>query len=413
MEDKKTSKVEFPLDVFVDTQIFVSENFNFNEKSKLGLLKKQVKKGAINFLTSKIIVEESKKHINDNIERKINEINKLFNSREIAILRNSEYNKYFENLNPEEMVKEAVNQFQDYLDEVEVKYLDLDSIELRKVIDDYFKGRKPFGEGKKKHEFPDAFNISMLMNFKRDNKPIYVISGDQDFEDIEGVVLYKNIGKLLSDINTDELDELIVQKALEYINNIDNEIDEEIERQFFDNEQYIEVDGYEYSRKGIIGGYEYDEIELQRVKLINILNLDVIDYNYKEHTVKVIIKCLVEFEFDCTFFDEENSIWDSVDKEYFTKEYGLIKENHNKEIELIVNLDFDDEKDSFYPEFFVENIIVDTLQKFSQRTLNEKGRQIINYSDSIYENYCPDCGGGLSYINDGGNGFCNRCAPNH
>ena len=230
MEDKKTSKVEFPLDVFVDTQIFVSENFNFNEKSKLGLLKEQVKKGTINFLTSKIIVEESKKHINNNIERKINEINKLFNSREIAILRNSEYNEYFKNLNPEEMVKEAVNQFQNYLDEVEVKYLDLDSIELRKVIDDYFNGRKPFGDGKKKHEFPDAFNISMLMNFKRDNKPIYVISGDQDFEDIEGVVLYKNIGKLLSDINTNQR---IVQKALEYINNIDNEIiDEEIERQF-------------------------------------------------------------------------------------------------------------------------------------------------------------------------------------
>ena len=409
MEEKNT-QLEFPLDVFVDTQIFINQNFNISEKSKLGSLKKQVKKGAINFLTSEIIVEEAHKHIQENIERKINEINKIFNSREITILRDSKYNKYFENFKTEEMVKEAISQFQNYLDEVEAKYLDIDSIELRAILDDYFNDRKPFGAGKKKYEFPDAFNISMLMGFKRDNKPIYVISGDRDFEGVEGIVLYQNIDELLNRIN---IDKLIAQKALRYINNINDNVTEEIKRQFFDDQQKIEVDGFEYDRKGIVGGYEYDEIELQNVNLIDIISSEVIDYNFEEQKLKITIQCLVEFVFDCTFFDEENSVWDSVDKEYLTKEYGLIKENHNKEIELMVNLSYKNEKEDSYIEFYVENIIVDTMQKFTQRTLNNKGRQIINYSNFIYENYCPDCGDGLTYKNDGGNGFCIKCAHNH
>lgn len=410
MEGKE--ELDFPLNVFVDTQIFESQSFDISDKGKLGLLKKQVKKGAINFLTSEIIVGEVNKHIKVNVEQKINEINKNFNSREIAILRNSKYADSFNKLDTEEVVKEALNKFRNYLDEAEVMYLDIDSIELKTILDDYFNSRKPFGVGKKKHEFPDAFNISMLKSLRKDYQPIYVISGDQDFEDIEGIVLYKSIDEFLNLINTDKL---ISQQALKYINSIKDWFAKEIQEQFFDNQQNIEVDGFDYDRKGIIGGYEYDEIELQNVELIEMLSSEVIDYNSEDQEIIVTLQCLVEIVINCTFFDQENSIWDSVDKEYISKEYGLIKENHNKTIELVVNIyyEYENEDENSYPEFEVESIEVDTVQKLTQRTLSTKGRQIINYPDLIWENYCPDCGCGLTWENDSGNGFCNECAPNH
>ena len=410
MEGKE--ELDFPLNVFVDTQIFESQSFDISDKSKLGLLKKQVKKGAINFLTSEIIVGEVNKHIKVNVEQKIKEINKNFNSREIAILRKSKYADSFNELDTEEVVKEALNKFRNYLDEAEVMYLDIDSIELKTILDDYFNSRKPFGAGKKKHEFPDAFNISMLKSLRKDYQPIYVISGDQDFEDIEGIVLYKSIDEFLNLINTDKL---ISQQALEYINSIEDWIAKEIQEQFFDNPQNIEVDGFDYDRKVIIGGYEYDEIELQNVKLIEMLSSEVIDYNSEDQEIIVTLQCLVEIVINCTFFDQENSIWDSEDKEYILKEYGLIKENHNKIIELVVNIyyEYENEDENSYPEFEVKSIEVDTVQKLTQRTLSTKGRQIINYPDLIWENYCPDCGCGLTWENDGGNGFCNECAPNH
>ncbi|MGF3073267.1 PIN domain-containing protein [Facklamia sp. P13069] len=68
MEGKE--ELEFPLNVFVDTQIFESQSFDISDKSRLGLLKKQVKKGAINFLTSEIIVGEANKHIKENVKKK-------------------------------------------------------------------------------------------------------------------------------------------------------------------------------------------------------------------------------------------------------------------------------------------------------------------------------------------------------
>ncbi len=33
--------------------------------------------------------------------------------------------------------------------------------------------------------------------------------------------------------------------------------------------------------------------------------------------------------------------------------------------------------------------------------------------EESFENYCPDCGCGMTFENDGGNGFCIKCAPEH
>ena len=39
---------------------------------------------------------------------------------------------------------------------------------------------------------------------------------------------------------------------------------------------------------------------------------------------------------------------------------------------------------------------------------------IYNPSDlSTPYDVCPDCGEAISHLNDGGNGFCINCAPNH
>ncbi|WP_428892845.1 PIN domain-containing protein [Facklamia sp. P9177] len=344
--------------------------------------------------------------------KKNNEINQNFNSREIAILRNSKYADSFNKLDTEEVVQEALNQFHNYLNEAEVTYLDLDSIELKTILNDYFNNRKPFGTGKKKHEFPDAFNISMLKSLrKKEYQPIYVISGDKDFEDIKGIYLYKSIDELLNLINTDKL---IAQQALKYINSINYRFAEEIKEQFLIIHKTSKLTGLIMIVKAL-------SVDMNMMKLsFKMLSYVVIDYNSEEHEIVVALKCLVEIVINCTFFDLENSIWDSDDKEYATMEYGLIKENHNKKIEIVarIHYEYENEDEDSYPEFEVDSIEVDsievdTAQKLTQRTLNSKGRQIINYPDLIWENYCPDCGCGLTWENDGGNDFCDKCAPNH
>ena len=54
-------------------------------------------------------------------------------------------------------------------------------IKIEDVLDDYFGGKPPFGTGKKKHEFPDAFVLSSLMAWtKRGRRKLYVVGRDPD-----------------------------------------------------------------------------------------------------------------------------------------------------------------------------------------------------------------------------------------
>lgn len=131
MENKEKDKLEFPIEVFVDTQIYENQSFDVSERGRLELLKKQVKRGAIKLLTSEIVVQEVKKHIKDNIEKKVNEINKNFRSRELAIFRNSKYKDYFNEINSQELVKEALLKFESYLLDAEVIYLDINTVGIK------------------------------------------------------------------------------------------------------------------------------------------------------------------------------------------------------------------------------------------------------------------------------------------
>jgi hypothetical protein len=55
--------------------------------------------------------------------------------------------------------------------------------DLDAVMADYSAGRPPFGPGKKKHEFPDAFVVSSLRRLCKDyGQRVYVVSNDHDLK---------------------------------------------------------------------------------------------------------------------------------------------------------------------------------------------------------------------------------------
>lgn len=54
-------------------------------------------------------------------------------------------------------------------------------VSIEQVLDDYFAGVVPFGAGKKKHEFPDAFVMSSLIAWiKSHRSKVYVVGKDPD-----------------------------------------------------------------------------------------------------------------------------------------------------------------------------------------------------------------------------------------
>lgn len=169
--------------VYIDSSIFVEKNFNFSGREFEALMK-FAKDEKISLIIPSITVDEVESNIKKEIEISIQSIKKL--RRNAKVLRNfSEYPiSHIFDLKDENSYKDILfRKFINYLKSCNATILDIESANVNRIFDLYFNKNAPFGEGKKKNEFPDAFILSTLSSFAFDEqKNIYVVSGDKDFE---------------------------------------------------------------------------------------------------------------------------------------------------------------------------------------------------------------------------------------
>lgn len=409
---------EFPLSVFVDTQVFIKESYDFSTKGKFALLEKQIDSGKVQLLTSDIVKGEVERHIKEDVGKGLEKLQSVLSDRRLAIFREGSYSAIFQSIDLFLMTESALKTFDDYLANVAAIWLDINDVDLHSVVTDYFSGKPPFGEGHKKSEFPDAFNASLLKKYSIENGKVYVVSNDGDFSHVENIFCFKTLSELLDAINSQN--DAISLQSKDYLNSASAQtiIFDKVENALMDIGYELDVDGSDTDRKGISSGYEYDETELLSVSTQKLTELEVVDIEYSDSTITVMTNCKSLLEFSCSFFDEENSIWDSVDKEYAHAHYGTMHEFHNALIPVTIYLTFENDGNNIV--FDINEVTIDTNIKFDQFTLQKDGR---NRTDNPYsyweddegkfENYCPDCGCGMTYENDGGNGFCINCAPEH
>ncbi len=410
--------LEFPLSVFVDTQVFIKESYDFSTKGKFALLKKQIDSGKVQLLISDIVKGEVERHIKEDIGKGLEKLHIVLNDRNLAIFREGKHSGIFQPIDPILMTIDALETFNDYLSNAKASWLDINDVHLSSVVDDYFSAKPPFGKGNKKNEFPDAFNASLLQKYSITNGKVYVVSNDGDFSNIENLYCFKTLNELLDAIISHENN--ISQQSKEYLNSQPTQklILAKVESIIMDLSDELIVDGTDTDRKGVSSGYEYDETELIAVSAHNLTELEVVDADYTDKTITIMTNCKSKLEFSCSFFDEDNSVWDSVDKEYIRAHYGKMREAHNALIPITINIIYENDDDGI--SFDIDEVIVDTNLKFDQYTLQKDGR---NRTDNPYsywdededefENHCPDCGCGMTFENDGGNGFCSNCASEH
>lgn len=404
MDNNKTQQTDFPLDVFIDTEVFDRLNYDFSEGGKLWLIKKQVNKGAIKLFTSEIVIGEAKKHIVNNIEKIIKEINSKFNKRELKILNNDDKIPHFKEIDAKELVTEALNRFEKYLVDTSATCLDIKSIELKQVIHDYFKNAKPFNNTKKKSEFPDAFNMAMINKYRDDFKPFYVISGDNDYEGLEGITVYKDIDQLLDIIN---IEEVIAQQARDYIKTCDSEIEEEIRDQYINNADELELEGSSYHGEIGLDDCYYNKFSVHTINPIKCLNYEIIDLDAEKKQVTIAMKWEVEIEFACEFFDNINiECYEDTKKINYNNSICKI-ENHIIAIDVLTYLNYEENRLENEPNFSIEKIEVQMINQFSYKTLNRK----YPYPKGI--RYCLCCGASISeYEFYEFDGLCSNCAHN-
>lgn len=148
--------------IFLESNVFIQQCFNFSEGSKLDRLKKLAKEHNIKLLSSSIVVNECKDRIRTELDLTFPIINKLLetnlvngSNRKIrhawTILKNDhEYKNHmlsfekFKKENKANVINLALKQFENYIDEAKIELIDITSISISEIVEDYFNYNPPF-----------------------------------------------------------------------------------------------------------------------------------------------------------------------------------------------------------------------------------------------------------------------------
>jgi len=296
------------LKIFIDTSEFISANFSFSG-NRLGTIITRAKSGQIELGMPSITKREVLSNIEKSLSTAEQSILKARNGAKILKNLDSELtNSLFSELNVTNYFESMTSQLEVYLKESSAVELNMDGVDPKEVFELYFSKKPPFGDGKKRSEFPDAFALQMLSYWgEEDSSKVLIASSDKDIE--EGAKNYKNLeyvgslNKLLSRIARD-FDKLF-PLALQASESIIEGIKWDIERKFLDLGFYID------DQEG-----EVVEIKVHDVSLdLSLLSVDLVDEVYGSGYFTFF--ATVAYEADLTYDDMDTAIYDSEEKRHY------------------------------------------------------------------------------------------------
>jgi PIN domain len=171
-----------PFCVFLDTEVYRSASFDWSRPT-FAALRERVERGSIELITTDIVIRELRRGLRTLLSefdqhvqkaaRHAGVVRSLGDERVQALLRLADDKLGFD------AVWQRTEQFLDALSTTEVA---TPETAFEDLFDLYFSGEAPFGSKAKKHEFPDAANLLVLLSHARESgKTIYVVSGDDDW----------------------------------------------------------------------------------------------------------------------------------------------------------------------------------------------------------------------------------------
>jgi len=388
--------------VFIDTSIFIRNKFTFRA-GPLDSLNKYCQKGYCVLFTNSIIRREVERHIKADVGKLAaqakNAIKK--NPELVNAISEQEYSVIAEKLlsAPERLLE----QFKTFA--ADAVCLPIDNLSLSAVFDDYFNVVPPFeNKEEKKAEFPDAVAIMSIKRYLQETEDVTmcVISDDDGWEDafkgLENVRIYRDLRSLLTEISKQEgLYEQIAKFMGDHVIDLSCVV-----------EGWLYEQDYSSLVEGIDPCIECDELEDLRTGEIVITphSVDFIDAENKYAVVGFSGTAPAVIDFN--YIDHTDEVYDREDHVWLNTIYGSgsieVKVPFAGTVTVLV-ADEEDEMDFKDPK--INEIEWDDVE---MTVLEMKAHR---QDDDPYYSTCPDCGRPIGIHNDGGNGFCVDCAPNH
>ena len=413
--------------VFLDTNIYDAANYSFRNASFLRM-RNLAESGQLQLVINSVIEGEVRTHISERVRKAVRELEKATKDSAFAGFRSIE--AFQDNLlihNIEEWITFILNEFETFLTSCAVKRIPLNGIDVESVMSDYFNQRAPF-EKKKQDEVKDAIAVrSLLLNMmETENEPetiqYCVISADKGFRE---AVKASISGNLVEDY-TIIFDSLVA--FTDYLAEIDKQMQFMLRYLKSDYGHDLLTDSVKEALQSSTYEIESDDEvtdqELLDVEIISIIPHAVSLTNTAgiPDVLETVIEGQADILIDYEFNDESQSYYDKELNSYVYLVSVSAVATHRIQFSIpmsfIVNncLAEDEELASDNDEVFeTKEMELDlyTEQVFDLTDENRTSYEETGRSDDDTFDTCPDCGCRIGIENDGGNGFCINCAPNH
>jgi len=174
--------MSIPQAVFLDTSVFAGQQYNFSSTAINSFINAANGKN-IKLLLPAPTISEIERQMNARADEAFKALGDAI--RKAPFLKNwKQWPEKPSGLFGEwQLHKIVFQEWNDFLNKFNVTKLDYEGIKIEKIMDQYNHIKPPFGEGKKRKEFPDAFAFESLSIYA-DKHSIYVavISEDSDFK---------------------------------------------------------------------------------------------------------------------------------------------------------------------------------------------------------------------------------------
>lgn len=227
---------------------------------------------------------------------------------------------------------------------VNYEEIDLSKVDVNSVLDDYFSFKPPFGVGKKKHEFPDAFVLNGFLDcYQKRLTSTCVISADADWhsfiEKHPDVRMFDKITEFIHSSYdrefTDRLKQVLVEHDIKIVEEIKNEI----------SDYKFEVDD------------TWINAELEMISdsvVVRIIDYNVIAIEPESAQIEATVEIFVELTLWAS--DETASFKDSDTKEwiYFGTNQYLVQKKEM--VDVVISINFDP-----HPEYLSDSLEIDEV----------------------------------------------------
>lgn len=362
--------------VALDTQVFDSYNFNYNS-TVFRTLVELAQQENIRLLLTSVTLHEIRAHITKRavltsqaIEQTINDLKKKDfkpqgDTKKVRFPANSdllnEFKTKVQELAPnfDQINQELLDQLEAFLQETDFKIIEVDRVSVVDIFNNYFSGTTPFGEGKKKYEFPDAFALLALQKEAEDrNRRIYVVSGDSDWEKFcsssEGLSWIGKLDELLETIiretDSDEVDE-----CYELYSDKEDEIKGYIQNNFSALNFSIDLSGTSL----IEWGSEEIEVEVNSVDILHSSLVNIDDSDADKPSVVFELESEVHYDAKLSYESLEYAIYDREDDMYYGGEKIDTVFTQSLKLNVEVTLTLSRDKDYSLCDADIEYITID------------------------------------------------------